>query len=242
MNKKKLLQHFMIMPILALFSSCVLYVDGTVGEGRIVETSYNVSSFNAIENASSAEVTVSKGDSLKVILSDYENLIELWDVKVVNNKLLIQTKPFTSIVNSKVKVTVILPTELYNVKISGSGDVKLTSPFQGLNSGEVSGSGAINSDVTTNYDKLNLKISGSGSFSLTGHVNELKAITTGSGKMFLAGLVAKSAECTISGSGNMYVNAQESLKATIIGSGDIIYSSNPIIDIQASGSGSLRHN
>ena len=63
----------------------------------------------------------------------------------------------------------------------------------------------------------------------------------GSGKMYLADLIANDVTCIISGSGNMYVHAQNSLNATITGSGNIIYSGNPTVDVKTSGSGSVRH-
>jgi len=75
-----------------------------------------------------------------------------------------------------------------------------------------------------------------------GTSDELNAKTTGSGKMLLSDLVTKDVICTVSGSGNMYVNAVNSLKVIITGSGDIVYTGTPAVDIQTSGSGRLRHN
>lgn len=241
MKKKSFFKSLLLLSVVAMFSSCVFYVDGSVGKGSIVEQNFNVSSFNAIETSSSADVTVVKGDSLQVTLSDYENLIEFWDVKVLNNSLIIRTKPFSSLVNSRAKVTVVIPDELYQVAVSGSGDIELNSAFNSLEKASISGSGSIKGNVNAAYSKLNLTISGSGSFNFLGTAEELKAITTGSGRMYLSDLVANDATCTVSGSGNMYVHALNSLKVVITGSGNVVYSGNPLIDVHASGSGNVKH-
>lgn len=241
MNKKNLSKIYLVLSFAAMFSSCVFNVDGSVGKGPVVEQSYQVTSFSVIETSSSADVTVVKGDSLQVTLSDYENLIEFWDVKVLNNSLIIRTKPFTSLINSRAKVTVVMPNELYRVAVSGSGTIDLNSAFNTLEKATISGSGNINGNVNTVYSKLNLTISGSGSFNFIGSTQELKAVTTGSGRMNLNDLEANDAVCTISGSGNMYVHAKDSLKVVITGSGNVVYSGNPLIDVNASGSGSLKH-
>ena len=242
MNKNFFLRSLFVLPMVAMFSSCVLWIDGTAGKGSIVEQNINVSGFNAIEASSSAEVTVVEGDSLQVTLSDYENLIEFWDIKVVNNTLIVQTKPFTSLINSKAKVSVVLPGTLTEVKVSGSGDIELNSAFPGLEKASISGSGSIKGNSETDYTSLDLNISGSGSLSFIGTSDELNAKTTGSGKMLLSDLVTKDVICTVSGSGNMYVNAVNSLKVVITGSGDIVYTGTPAVDIQTSGSGRVRHN
>ncbi len=240
MNKINILRSFILLSMLIAFSSCVQWYDGTVGKGSIVKQEVDVSDFNTVENLSSAEVSVIKGDSLQVLLSDYENLIELWDVKVLDNRLIIQTKQFSSLVNSKAKLTVMLPTDLKGLKVSGSGNVELNSAFPELENASNSGSGSIKANVNAAYSKLQLTIFGSGSINFKGTTEELKAITAGSGIMKLNSLVSTDAVCTISGSGDMFIHAVNSLKAVISGSGNVIYSGNPTLDVNSIGSGVVR--
>jgi hypothetical protein len=241
MKKNILLRSIFMLSLIAVCSSCIFYLDGTAGKGQIIEELITVREFNSIVASSSADVTVTKGEALQVSLADYENLIEYWDVKVVDNTLFIQPKAFSSIINSKAKVTVVMPTDLKEVKVSGSGSIKLNDAFPELEKASISGSGNIKGNVNTNYGNLMLIISGSGSFDLIGSADELKAVTSGSGRMNLFELTAKSVTCTISGSGNMYVNAVDYLNAVITGSGSIFYAGNPVVEVQASGSGRLRH-
>lgn len=241
MNKKHFLHSIILFTLILTATSCSPSLFGAVGRGSIVDEPIAVTPFTAVVTSASADVTITTGDSLQVILSDYENLIELWEVKVENNQLVIETKPFTSLINSKAKVTIVMPATLKEAKIAGSGNIDLNSPFPLLEKCVISGSGNITGHAITSYTDLTLTISGSGSFDFVGTANAVKATTSGSGKMHLENLIANDVTCIISGSGNMYVYAHNSLDATITGSGNIIYSGNPTVNVKTSGSGTVRH-
>lgn len=234
---KNLGKLLFIVPL--FFVSCVFYVDGTVGAGNIISENIEVANFSAIENMSSAQVEILKGDSFKVELSDYENLLDYWDVKVVNNRLIIQTKPASSLVNTKAKVVIVMPDQLQKIIVSGSGDLQIRSAFENFETAIVNGSGSINSSTSTSYNLLDLVISGSGNIRLNGVADELYTAINGSGKIYLSNVTAQHADCIVSGSGDTYVTVQNSLKAIIAGSGNIIYSGSPSIDISDNGSGRL---
>lgn len=242
MNKRNCFIGMATLAVALILSSCIYEVNGIVGNGSVVEQSFDVSDFTAVSLSSSADVEIVKGESLQVILSDYENLIDCWDIKVYGGTLSIGTKPFTSLINSRAKVKVVLPTELYEAKISGSGNLDINSEFPELEKLSVTGSGTIYGNVNTSYSKLYLSISGSGSIDIIGWVDDLRASTTGSGKMYLYDLVAEDASCVISGSGDMFVHATYSLNANITGSGSVCYEGNPIVEVRATGSGTVRHN
>jgi len=241
MNKKHFLNTSVLLSLILTFTSCSQSLFGTIGHGSIISENIAVTTFSSVVTNASADVTITTGDSLQVTLSDYENLIDLWEIKVENNQLVIETKPFTSLINSKAKVTIVMPATLKEAKIAGSGNIDLNSSFPLLEKCVINGSGNIKGHAITTYTDLNLTISGSGSFDFVGTANRIKTTTSGSGKMYLSDLVANDVTCTISGSGNMYVYAQNSLNATITGSGNIIYSGNPTVNVKTSGSGTVRH-
>jgi len=242
MNTKNLFRSVVLLFVTFVSTSCIFYADGFVGKGTIVSEQIEVAAFDAVHSASSADVEIVKGESLEVILSDYENLLEHWDIKVANNTLIIQTKPFSSLVNTRAKVKIVLPGELYETKISGSGQITLNSQFGSLEKATITGSGNIKSNVNTDYSSVYVSITGSGNITLKGTADDLKAVTTGSGKMQLSDLSVLDADCSIAGSGDMYLNVEQTLKATISGSGDIFYTGRPAIDLIGLGSGKLVHN
>lgn len=241
MKSEKKVLSVLLLAAAMLLASCTYYLESTIGTGKIVSQEIPVENFTAINLASSADVEIVKGSKLEVTLSDYNNLIDLWDIEVENHTLMIQTKPHTSISNSKAMVRLVLPDNLYELKICGSGDIKVLDSFAMLEEAAISGSGSINCKQPTNYDELKLSIMGSGSLYLKGTASSLKTITTGSGEMYLSDMDAKEVFCTATGSGNTYVNAMDYLNVLISGSGDVYYSGNPVVDVQATGSGRLRH-
>jgi hypothetical protein len=183
---------------------------------------------------------VKSDTTFKVEVSDYENIIQYLSVKVVSNTLIISTDPATTILeNSNAKVVVTMPDNLMSVAVTGSGNVDVDSTFAGLQALSLSGSGNINVNDTLNIAALTTNIMGSGNITAKGKVKALTASSSGSGNTFLSNLIATDVLCTITGSGNMYVNATGTLKAGISGSGNIVYSGSPTVIKLITGSGTV---
>ena len=241
MNKKIAASFVFVLLNSMLFTSCIDWF-GTTGKGNIVTESRTATNFQSIELITSAKVDIVKGDTFIVEVSDYENIIQNLSVKVVSNNLIISTDPISKIlINSKAHVTITMPDSLKSVALSGSGDLNLTSPFKDLNTMIVTGSGNISAIQNLNVDKLNASILGSGNITAYGNVKTLTALISGSGNIKFADLTADGATCTITGSGNIYVKANNTLKAVISGSGNIEYSGSPIVDSSITGSGTVIH-
>jgi hypothetical protein len=240
MNLKQTFQ-LAVMAIATVISTSCIYIEGTEANGPVITKQLEVPSFTGIEVASSANVELTTGDSLQVLFSEYENLIDYWDIKVVNNNLVIKTKPFTSMVFSKAKVIIVMPDSLESLMICGSGSISMFGAFKQLQAIGIYGSGNVNGKSYTHYSNIKTTISGSGNITLKGTAQELNAVTYGSGTLYARDLSAQQADCLISGSGDMHVRVNNLLKARIEGSGDIFYAGNPRIDIQVAGSGRLKH-
>jgi hypothetical protein len=215
---------------------------GTTGKGNIVTESRPATNFQSIELLSSAKVDIVKGDTFIVEVSDYENIINNLSVKVVSNSLIISTDPITKILlNSKAHVTITMPDSLKSVALSGSGDLNINSAFKDLNTLTLTGSGNITASEKLNLDKLNASILGSGNITAKGNANTLTALISGSGNIKFVNFSALAADCTITGSGNIYVIAINTLKATISGSGNIEYTGNSAVISSITGSGAVIH-
>ena len=231
---------FLSILVLVLFisTSCIFDLNVISGKGNIVSEKRVASDFTSIELQSSADVEIVKGTSFNVSVSDYENILQYLTVEVVDNRLIIKKKPFTvNLWNSKAKVVVTMPDPLYSVKLSGSGNMKVNSTFNDLESLLLSGSGNIEVNSDCHLNKLNAQISGSGNINAIGSVQELNTKISGSGNIRFSQMKAKTANCTISGSGNIYVFIEERLEAYLSGSGDIVYTGTPEVNSHLSGSG-----
>lgn len=74
---------------------------------------------------------------------------------------------------------------------------------------------------------VNLTISGSGSATAEGRVDNLTVRISGSGKAHLGKLLARSAQVTIMGSGDATIAPQDEAHVTILGSGDVYLATRP---------------
>lgn len=225
-----------------MMSSCIPEWNLVVGEGENIRETVPVNDgFTVIELQSYADVIIEKGTGFKVEISDYENLIDYMDVRVSNGKLIIKTSPaYVSVTNTDATVRVTMPDTLTSILLSGSGDVEVNDTFNKLHLLKISGSGDIELDSNAQYEHLKATISGSGNISGSGTAVELETLISGSGYIRFEELIAQSAQCAISGSGNTYVGVITSLDASISGSGSVIYYGNPSINSNVTGSGRVR--
>ena len=233
------------LPIVLLFvlivsNSCIFDLNVITGKGNIITESRSAKNFSTIELKTSADVEIVKGNTFNVSVSDYENLVKYLTVEVIDNRLIIKNQSKTiNLWNSKAKVIVTLPDPLYSIKLAGSGNMKVLSTFNDLQFMLVSGSGNIEVNSNCRLIKLEAQIAGSGNIDGNGTVQDLYTKISGSGNIKFSEMKAKNANCTLSGSGNIYVFIENRLDAFLSGSGDIVYSGSPVVNSHLSGSGSI---
>ncbi|HEY6914656.1 MAG TPA: head GIN domain-containing protein [Paludibacter sp.] len=240
MKKKNVFVLLFTTSILFLFTSCVSDWFGVTGKGNMVTESRTAIDFQSVQLLTSANVTIVKDTMFKIEVEDYENIVKYISAKVVLKNLVISIDPVSTILlKSEAKVRVTMPDSLIGLTVAGSGHIDVDSSFKDIKTLLITGSGDINLNKAGNLSKLTATITGSGNMNAKGNVITLTALTSGSGNMNFEDLVAEDATCTISGSGNMYVNVTKTLKATIPGSGKIEYSGNPTVTENITGSGSV---
>lgn len=239
---KKNIRFAVLSAITLVCTSCFyLNANSILGSGNIVSETRELPKFNSIQVSGSADLTIIKGETLSVTLSDYETLLPYWDLVVLDSTLQVKTKPSSTLINSRAKVTITLPTALYSIRMNGSGNVGIISAFSSLNKININGSGKVTGSQLADYKSLDIYIGGSGDVMLSGTAQRLTAKINGSGAIKLSQLSAIDAECNISGSGDIYIDVQKTLKASIYGSGNIIYTGSPVLDAHGSGSGKFIH-
>lgn len=123
--------------------------------------------------------------------------------------------------------------------VSGSGSIELQGKARSFDS-DVSGSGRVRIDETI-AEAAAFGVSGSGKIEARGSSREVKTSISGSGRVYAADLETESAEVRISGSGSVEINVKSELDAVISGSGSVGYKGNPQhINSHSSGSGKVR--
>ncbi len=128
--------------------------------------------------------------------------------------------------------------ELDRVAVSGAGKVEAT----GLTADDleltVSGSADIAVDGLA-VRALLARVSGRGTFRLTGRAEQVRLRISGAGDVEAGELASDEAEVRISGQGNVTVRVARALDVRISGLGNVRYHGDPAVTQQISGSGTV---
>lgn len=197
-----------------------------------------VSSFSGISLSIAADLYLSQGSPQQVILQASEEDLAKIKTEVKNEHLNIKCDSYRSRVRN-VEIWITTP-DIEELHLSGSGKIIAETSIQSEEMEmRVSGSGRIKI-AELEADELGASISGSGSIHLEGTADEMEVNISGSGSMMAEGLQVDECDVKISGSGSCQVDATGELNAAISGSGRVTYFSDPQIDASVSGSGKIR--
>lgn len=234
----KKLSFLFSIALMIFFSSC----EKVVGEGALVNETRTTGSFSGIESELSANVAYVQGNDYKVELTAQQNILNVLETPVVNNKLVVRFKNNVR-VKSHEQITIkVTSPSISSIGLSGSGNVNVLSPLSANEfSFRLSGSGNIALPSVTCLH-LGANISGTGNISIAGGTSETENLKiSGSGNIDSRNVVVKSVTCTTSGSGSMKVTVSENLNVTISGSGSVYYWGTPVVNTNISGSGKVIH-
>lgn len=217
-------------------SSCLdeLFVEGNgISRSEIRDDE----GFNEISSSGDFEIYVTPGFSYSIKITGESNLLPYISTHVDGKKLKIRTSGAHSLRPTyPIEIYITTPT-LKGLSLSGSGFIQTDSFMSDEFDINLSGSGDIITDI--NCTKLNSGISGSGTITATGVANRSALFISGSGKIKLYNMEQDYCEAVISGSGDMFVNVNQTLDARISGSGRVYYINNPEIKTSISGSGGV---
>jgi len=209
------------------------------GEGEIVQETLYVDDFDGFVSTISADVYISQGDELEVVVEAQQNIIDNINTDWVRNGIW-TIKYYHWVKRAKpVKIYITLP-DLTKIGLSGSGEIFGETTFTDVGQLDLNISGSGKIDLDTEAEETYIRISGSGDVYLTGYTNLLDCAISGSGGIHAYGFIVQRADIGISGSGDARVNVEESLDVRISGSGSVFYRGNPVVDSHISGSGTVR--
>nr|WP_068888091.1 head GIN domain-containing protein [Pedobacter panaciterrae] len=202
-----------------------------------------VSNFTGIEIGGSINAFVKLGNTESLRLEGDQEAIDNLITEVTNGVLTIKPKTkwndwFKKFRNAKI-TAYITAKKITSLGLSGSGSIDVDGTINSSSlSIALSGSGNIKASANvTNFDGA---ISGSGGLSINGKAKESEIRISGSGTFSGKSFSVETLSAHVSGSGNVSIDAQQSINASISGSGNISYSGDPKIQKSVSGSGSVR--
>jgi hypothetical protein len=132
--------------------------------------------------------------------------------------LYLTSNPLSDTGNENMHATITLP-DLTSVVVNGSGDVTI---------------------LNSNSSGLGVTINGSSQVNATGSAHDLNVSIKGSGRFDGRGLTSSEANASVSGSGEINLNASQKVTSVVAGSGSIHYIGHPKTVTQSvSGSGEV---
>lgn len=210
--------------VLALMSSLGLPLlgcgDGGVdGNGDRVQAAREVAAFTRVRSDCDLDVQVTQGDAQSLTISLDSNLQELVRTRVVDDTLYLETTDDVEDTVDGPHILITVP-ELTAAKLDGSGRMTLTfdEPELPLDL-YLSGSGDLSFNGTT--AAVGAYLSGSGDLRLEGETSDVDMKLSGSGSIRGQQLAASSAAITLSGSGSVSAQVQDSVTVSLSGSGSV---------------------
>lgn len=219
------MKKLLFLAALIACTSCQ-FMDIEVGNGVSVDTEFDVGEFDSISSRCSLGIvyTQTEGEPGVVLTCD-ENLVEYYRIEVEGGTLVVDTKNNVMMRTKAKSYVTVNSRELNGVSVSGSGNCKITSSL--ITDGDV-----------------DFKVSGSGSINAEGTVEcrDFSSTISGSGRIYVAGVLADAARFKGSGSGATRVDllTADTISATLSGSGglNLVCKDAGDIDVSISGSGS----
>jgi hypothetical protein len=237
-KKKSML---LVLMVAILLAACRVNVgDQIVGSGKVVTAARQVDNFTKLESTCSADVILVQGSPQAVLLEGEDNILPLIETRVSGGTLTISTKPNTSIRTTQALIVHITVPELSSIRVTGSGNVDLSTWQAGSANIEITGSGDIRVD-SLQADSLQAVLSGSGDVILAGKVSSQTIRISGSGNFEAKLLESRGADATLTGSGDATLWVTENLTANLSGSGDVNYYGTSGLDQRVTGSGSVEY-
>jgi hypothetical protein len=221
------------------FTACYRDAFGVDGAGPTNSETRTPGTFDGVDAGVDADVYLHYDSVCRVEVSAQSNVLHVLKTVVHGSTLDIE---FSRNVHSHSTITIhVYAPNFVRATLSGSGTIHNSNALLNGNfHTSISGSGTIDL-YGLQAGAVTAAISGSGSIRLSGQAQSLRTETSGSGDTHTFDLIVQDGDVKISGSGNVEINASQTLDVRISGSGDVYYKNNPAMDVDISGSGNVHH-
>lgn len=189
-------------------------------DGNIMTEVRTPGTFTGVHSSGANPITITYGTEYKVEIKGSGNLIPRYKTNIFNGTLNLG----------------------YEYVRIGKDDIEVFVTMPAVNNASMSGSGKLNiNGIFPTQTQFRLTISGSSDTKVNGTIptDEVSVNISGSGDADLQNVQAKNGDVRISGSGDVKLSVQNTLKARISGSGKVFYTGNATVDSEISGSGTV---
>lgn len=220
--------------VLNAFSAC----HQVNGNGPIVNKTRDLYGFNTIVSNLPTPVYITEGKDYGVALEGQQNILDLVETKLEDNRLIIDIKNGYSISGGIHLIVRVKSPNIKGIISHGSGSIGVLNHFQ-CNNLSIKNSGSGNIEMEGFWAKqLSISLTGSGGITIRdGSADQASVMLTGSGYLMAPDLSSKTMALQLTGSGNATTGLCDTLNARIAGSGNITYRGRPQLTEHLTGSG-----
>lgn len=211
--------------------------DCNEGSGIIIFDTLKTEVYSSVLIESRCNIYFKQAETMMSILETDDNIRPM--LNILTGSQLLKITPTEFICPTRFNLYLSMP-EVNTFRMRGSGTIQNQSTINSsILETIIEGSGdVVLADVHTEF--FSSKIVGSGNIHSSGTTDICAIEVFGSGNISIENLAAREVVCTLEGSGNIRVNARESLTIRILGNGNVYYKGNPSkLDVIISGSGSI---
>ncbi|WP_414468466.1 head GIN domain-containing protein [Methanobacterium sp. ACI-7] len=235
MFKKYIIAIFLIFALVAV-SGCIN--QNSMGSGKVINESRDVSNFNQIDINGVGELIITQGDKESLIIETDDNIMPYIKTIVNANKLAIDFNNSMPLPTQSIKFYVTVK-DINSITTSGSGKISSNNLKANDLTINIKGSGESNLS-NLNAQTLKIIISGASRFIVSGTVNDQNIDISGAGEYNANSLTSKTATISINGAGRSTIKVSDTLNAKINGGGEILYIGNPQVNQQINGAGNIK--
>ena len=210
-----------------------------VGSGTIVRETREVRDFDEINLGGSGEVHMTQTGEESLAIEADDNILPLLTTEVRGRRLELGTQRGVNFTLHRSVHYYITVKSLRGLIISGSGKLDTAALSTDALAVSISGSGKVEATALA-AESLDVSITGSGSIALAGQAARLNLHISGAGSYDAPDLTTGTARIHVSGSGSANLTVADALEVRISGSGSVRYGGQPTITKSISGSGSIR--
>lgn len=195
-----------VMSILSTLTSCFninINPKAIRCKGPVVEKSFDLSGFNALEVNGHADLTFRQADAFSVVVKANEDAYEYLDYRVENGTLVLGTKDNATLMTTELDVAVSLPV-LTRLTVNGAADVELSGSYK-------------------SEKALTVQVNGAGDFELNGlSVPSLTITLNGAGDIEAQNLDVEKLSVTVNGAGDLVLSGKAAqASVSVHGAGDV---------------------
>lgn len=234
MKRISTLKSYLFLTLISiLIASCECYED----PGVVITESRDLADFDALNIETVGKINLYAAEEFRIIIKTHQNIIDDIVTSVVDNKLTVRLTGKHNRIKT-LEFDIFAPT----FTMIEQNDVAKITCNDGFTTSKLS---IIQNDVgdiqlyNLNIESLLIELNDVGDVELTGMANDITASLEGVGEIHLFEMMCISADLDLGGTGDIEINASESLDVNLSGVGSVYYKGSPSISINKTGVGKV---